>query len=277
MTSTIPKLHETLLNAILKIAKDDDRLVAVLAGGSLVHGGFDEHSDLDLVIVSRAETYSSVMEDRRAFAERCGELLTAFTGEHVGESRLLICLFGPSPIHVDLKFVDENAFDHLIERPKILWTRSPDFESRLDAAEIQWPNQSPEWFEDRFWIWVHYAATKVARGELYEAIGMLSFMREQVLGPLIYAQADRPQRGVRRLEKEFSVASKALENTVALHNRPAVLAALRASIVHYEALSTGTQANTVLRATVKTFVADLVSANEGAHEGSAPPGERWTA
>ncbi len=39
------------------------------------------------------------------------------------------------------------------------------------------------------WIWLHYAATKLARGELYEAIGMLAFFREQVLGPLIYRRA----------------------------------------------------------------------------------------
>ena len=28
-----------------------------------------------------------------------------FTGEHVGESRVLICLYGPPLLHVDLKFV----------------------------------------------------------------------------------------------------------------------------------------------------------------------------
>lgn len=43
---------------------------------------------------------------------------------------------------------------------------------------------SLQWFEARAWIWLHYAATKLARGELYEAIGMLGFFREQVLGPL---------------------------------------------------------------------------------------------
>jgi hypothetical protein len=31
-------------------------------------------------------------------------LLVGFTGEHVGEPRVLICLYGPPVLHVDLKF-----------------------------------------------------------------------------------------------------------------------------------------------------------------------------
>ena len=40
-----------------------------------------------------------------AFAAGLGPLLACFTGEHVGEPRLLIALYGPPPVHVDLKFV----------------------------------------------------------------------------------------------------------------------------------------------------------------------------
>lgn len=42
-----------------------------------------------------------------------------------------------------------------------------------------------EWFESRARIWLH-AVVKLGRGELFEAIGMLSFFREQVLGPMLY-------------------------------------------------------------------------------------------
>ena len=45
------------------------------------------------------------MGERRTIAESCGGLLAAFTGEHVGEPRLLICLYGPPLAHVNLKFV----------------------------------------------------------------------------------------------------------------------------------------------------------------------------
>ncbi|MER7057532.1 MULTISPECIES: hypothetical protein [unclassified Streptomyces] len=31
-----------------------------------------------------------------------------------------------------------------------------------------------QWIEDRFWIWVHYGATKLGRGELFEVNGFLA-------------------------------------------------------------------------------------------------------
>ncbi|NRS94850.1 hypothetical protein DFH40_002566 [Clostridium beijerinckii] len=45
------------------------------------------------------------MNERIKIAESLGTLLSAFTGEHVGEPRLLICLCEPELLHVDLKFV----------------------------------------------------------------------------------------------------------------------------------------------------------------------------
>ena len=201
MPSTLPRLHTEFIERIRGEVERDGRLAALLAGGSYVHGGFDEHSDLDFVVVVEEHAYDGVMASRRRFAEQCGELLAAFTGEHVGEPRLLICLYGPPLMHVDLKFVTPSGLDRLVERPVVLFARDPErIEARLDAAAIAWPNASPDWFEQRAWIWLHYGAAKLARGELLEAIGMLAFFRDQVLGPMLHRRAGRPQRGVRRME-----------------------------------------------------------------------------
>ena len=51
MTSTLPFLHTAFLETLTEKLKQDDRFEALLAGGSMVHGGFDEHSDIDLVPV----------------------------------------------------------------------------------------------------------------------------------------------------------------------------------------------------------------------------------
>jgi hypothetical protein len=48
----------------------DDRFEALLAGGSIVHGGFDEHSDIDLVPVVRDDAYAQVMATRRETAAK---------------------------------------------------------------------------------------------------------------------------------------------------------------------------------------------------------------
>jgi len=234
MPSTIPQLHTEFLERVRSEVVRDTRLNALLAGGSYIHGGFDQHSDLDFVVVVEDDKYPEVMSSRHDFAQRIGDLLAAFTGEHVGEPRLLICLYGPPLIHVDLKFVRSSDIGRLIERSAVLFARDPEhIEAQLDAAVIAWPNLPPEWFEQRAWVWLHYGATKLARGELFEAIGILAFFREQVLGPMLHRRMGRPQRGVRRMELIGGKASQQLARTVAAHDAMSVRAALLAAIDMY--------------------------------------------
>jgi predicted nucleotidyltransferase len=233
MTTPVPGPHSALLDRIVAALRRDDRLEAVLASGSLVNGGFDGHSDLDLVVLVRPDVYVATMSERRAIADGIGGLLAAFTGEHVGEPRLLICLYGLPLVHVDIKFVTLEDMRSLVERPRLLWARDPPkVQECLDVADVAWPNRSPQWFEDRAWVWLHYCATKLLRGELYEAIGMLAFFREQILGPMFHRWAGRPQRGVRRIELDAH-ATAALAETVPALDRGAALRALEKSIALY--------------------------------------------
>ncbi|HEY0504600.1 MAG TPA: nucleotidyltransferase domain-containing protein [Lysobacter sp.] len=234
MPSTIPLLHSQFLERVRAAVAADERFSALLAGGSYVHGGFDEHSDLDFVIVVDDDRYAEAMASRTRFAESLGDLLNAFTGEHVGEPRLLICLYGPPLLHVDLKFVTATDLDRRVERPAILYARDrAAVEARLDAAHILWPERAPQWFEDRSWIWLHYAATKWARGELFDAIGMLAFFRDQVLGPMSHRRASRPQRGMRRAEMLGMDDDGRLSATVATHDAASVRAAILAAAALY--------------------------------------------
>jgi hypothetical protein len=231
MTSTLPALHSSYVDRVTQSAQADPRIQALLGGGSLVHGGFDAHSDLDFVLVVADADFAAAMRDRHVFAQGLGGLLSAFTGEHVGEPRLLICLYGPPLIHVDLKWVTPADLDRRIERPQVIWARDPGaVTARLSKADIAWPNQTPQWFEDRAWIWLHYGATKLRRGELYEAISMLSFFREQVLGPMLSRRAGGLQRGVRRIEAMNEVR---LKRTLAGHDAEEVATALTASMELY--------------------------------------------
>ena len=101
----LPDLHARMLERVVAAVRADERFEALLGTGSMAYGGFDEHSDLDFVIVVSAGDHAAAMAGRQAFAARLGSLLAAFSGEHVGEPRLLICLFGPPLLHVDLKLI----------------------------------------------------------------------------------------------------------------------------------------------------------------------------
>ena len=231
--------HRAVLETIRARVAADGRFCGLLIGGSVLHGGFDEYSDLDLVLVTDDAAYDAVMADRKAVAAALGPLLSAFTGEHVGEPRLLICLYGDLPVHVDLKFITADALDVLVERPAILWARDETVGRRLDAARIVWPNRPADWFEDRFWTWVHYGAVKIGRGELFEALSMLDFMRDRVLGPLIHERTSGYQRGLRRIETAAPDWTARLEATLATHDRADIVRALHEAADLYRALRAG--------------------------------------
>jgi hypothetical protein len=234
MTGTLPTYHAAFLDNARGVLSSDPRIHTLLAGGSLIHGGVDEFSDLDFVVVVEDDAYPDVLASRMHIARRLGPLLSAFTGEHVGEPRLLICLYGPELLHIDLKFVTMADLDRLVERPVVLWSRDKvAVEERLDRADISWPNLDPDWFEARAWIWLHYGAARALRGELFEAISMLAFFRDQVLGPMLHRRAGRAQRGVRRIEAHRLDETGQLAATVARPDAGSVKASLVAAIDLY--------------------------------------------
>ena len=228
MLNTLPDLHRSFAEQLKLKLQSDSRIHSLLAGGSFIHGGFDQYSDLDFVVVIDPLYYDEIMAQRMAFAGTLGHLLHAFTGEHVGEPRLLICLFGPELLHVDLKFITLDMLTQRVEEPTVLFTRDNDaLKRQLAKFSAHWPNMTPEWFESRAWIWLHYAVVKLGRGELFEALGMLSFFREQVLGPMLFRRANLPQRGVRRIEALGIDPDGLLTSTLATHDRHSVGIAIR--------------------------------------------------
>ena len=229
-------VHERFIERAIEYLRQDQRLTGLLAGGSMVNGSMDEYSDLDLIVVYRHECQREIMEQRLRIAEELGNLLSAFTGEHVGEPRLVICLYGPDPLHVDLKFVHPKELESRIENPKILWERGSDITTILNQTTTTPPYPDPQWIEDRFWVWIHYGATKLGRGELFEVIDLLTFMRSTVLGPLVLIRNGQQPRGVRKLEKYGIQELEDLKGTISLHSFDSCYQALKNTINIYQSL-----------------------------------------
>lgn len=234
--SSMPESHRQFLRTSVERLMVDRRLVGVAAGGSYLTDSMDEFSDLDLIIAVQPEQYAEVVGDRVRIANSIGQLLAAFTGEHVGEPRVLICLYECPLLHVDLKFVSVEDAAKRVEDPFVLWERDGRLTSALSNGNADYPSPDPQWIEDRFWIWVHYAATKVGRGELFEAIDFLSFIRGNVLGPLALRRAGARPAGVRRIESVAPEFARQLCRTVASHDTADCLRALRASVELYRSL-----------------------------------------
>jgi len=229
----VPEHLRELAERVVAEAAADARVLAVVVGGSVASGTSDEYSDLDLVLVCTAEGQPGCLAEAKEFAGRVGPLLSSFTGEHVGEPRLLITLFGPPLVHVDLKFVTPDGYRNRVENGLVLWQRDDTVDRVLAESTPCWPQPDVQLIEDRFWVWVHYTAVKIARGELFEAIEALDMIRGAAIAPLAGIGRTMRPAGVRRLETLAPELVPALRETVATADREDCLRALKASIEVY--------------------------------------------
>ena len=113
-------------------------------------------------------------------------------------------------------------------------------------TEAVYPEPDLEWIEARFWIWVHYGAAKIARGEIFETLNFLGFLRYRVLGPLALASAGARPDGVRRIETRIPAAAERLAACVAGPDAAACLDALDATVALYELLLYGNEGFSVV-------------------------------
>jgi predicted nucleotidyltransferase len=261
---SLPEAHRQFLEASIDALKRDTRIVGLAAGGSFLTNSMDEFSDLDLLIASEQQDHRDVMADGIRIAGALGSLLAAFTGEHVGEPRLLICLYrGTPPLHVDLKFIALPDLARRVEDPAVLWEREGRLTRALAAGTAEYPMPDRQWIEDRFWVWIHYAAAKLGRGELFEVLDILSFLRRTVLGPLALAGSDARPAGVRRLELLVPRHVQRLQATVATHDPVACGRALQACVELYHLLRSdgaGVQFRDAAEKAATDYLSDTVTA-----------------
>lgn len=262
-----PSLIAAFLEAALPRLAADLRFVGVAAGGSYAAGALDEYSDLDLVVAVEPDAYDQVLAERQAIAAGLGPLLVAFTGEHVGEPRLLICLYGPPPLHVDLKFMRLDDAAERVEDPVVLWERAGRLSARLGGEPARFPAPDAQWIEDRFWVWVHYVATKIGRGELLEAADALASIRGLTFGPLALASRGGRPTGVRKLEQVAPDLAAEITRTVASCDARSCLAALEAAVALYRRLREqtappGLRRHTAAEAAAVAYVREIVGRTE---------------
>lgn len=221
---------------VAEIVQRDETVLGLAAGGSWISGEMDEYSDLDLLLITK-EKVTGNKEQMLQYAKSFGDLISGFTGEHVGEPRVLICLYDNPLLHVDIKFLTLPELYDRVENPAVLFERNNQLSEIINSTNAVWPQPDFQWIEDRFWTWVHYACLKIGRGELMEAFDFLSFLRMTVLSPLLQVKNNKQARGMRRVETGLNPSD--LENlkiTIAQYNKTSVIKALDNCIGIYKSL-----------------------------------------
>jgi len=244
-----PEYFNSFVDSMAKILSANEDYLALAAGGSWIDGRMDQYSDIDLVVVHQRKMIS--LEEKQAVAQAGGELLTSFTGEHVGEPRLLICLYDNPILHVDIKFVHLPDMCSRVEDPVVIWERDLVLSNLLSKSKAVFPYPDFQWIEDRFWVWIHYAAAKIGRGELIETLTFLSFMQQTVLGPLALIRNNELPKGVRKLETVLPDEDLvAIQSTVAANlNKVSCVNALRNVVAYYLVLRDAVMPASIVRKT----------------------------
>ena len=231
-------IFESFIQRVIDVIEKNPAMIGLAVAGSWITQETDTFSDLDLVLIS-SNKISHDPDQMKAIAKQFGPLLSAFTGEHVGEPRVLICLYDEPLLHVDLKFLLPDEFYERVENPIVVWERENQLTEIMAKTKSAWPYPDYQWIEDRFWVWIHYATLKIGRGELFETLDFISLLRTMVLGPLLLIKNGNQPRGVRKLETKLSANDlAAIKETVAMLDKPSLIAALWKCIDIYEDLRT---------------------------------------
>lgn len=231
-------IQEAFAKHAVKILEQEEDVLGLAAGGSWISQELDAYSDLDLILVTRSKlTHDPAL--MLNYAEKLGLLLSGFTGEHVGEPRLLICLYDAPILHVDLKFLCLEEFHERVENPSLLLDKTGELAAILQSSPAHFPYPDYQWLEDRFWTWVHYALVKIGRGEYMEAHDFLGYLRMTVLGPLLHIKNKNLPRGVRKVETALVTADlEGLRRTLPQYNKKSLLESLRHAASLYKDLRT---------------------------------------
>ncbi|MER0440094.1 aminoglycoside 6-adenylyltransferase [Emticicia sp. W12TSBA100-4] len=229
-------IQQEFTQKCVSILQKDESVIGLAVAGSWLTNEMDEFSDLDLVLVTKQK----ISHDKSlmiTYAQKLGNFLSGFTGEHVGEPRVLICLYDNPLLHVDIKFLTIEEFAHRIENPVVLLDTDGQLQKIIEQTTYQFPYPDYQWLEDRFWIWVHYALLKIGRGEYTEAFDFMGFVRMVVLGPLLHIKNGNLPRGVRKVETQLLAEDfEALRNTIPVYNRESLLESLANAVELYRSL-----------------------------------------
>lgn len=229
-------IQQQFAKRVAELLRDDPEVIGLAVAGSWITNEIDPYSDLDLVLITK-EKVAGNKQMMVGYAGRFGKLLNAFTGEHVGEPRLLICLYDDPLLHVDIKFLTLPEFHARIEDPGILLDKEGQLADVINTTTAVWPYPDYQWLEDRFWTWVHYIATKIGRGEYFESLDGIGFLRARVLAPLMQVKNGLLPKALRKVEKELPADDIAdLIATVADYDPVSIIEALTHCIRIYRKL-----------------------------------------
>ena len=134
-------MQKEFAGKVVDIVKNDSNVIGLAVAGSWITNELDEYSDLDLILITKKKI-SGDKEKMMLYAKSFGDFISGFTGEHVGEPRVLICLYDNPLLHVDIKFLTMPEFQTRIENTILLFERNNELTEIISHTKAEWRSLS---------------------------------------------------------------------------------------------------------------------------------------
>ena len=173
----LPPNHQAFVSSFVSACQNDDRVIAAFLGGSNVKGKADQYSDIDLTLITSADSFDKFFEQRESFLQSLGELVFF---ENFDIPNIVFFIFADDT-EGELYIYNENQLDNiqsgpfhiLIDKKNILMGRSFPEREADPSRQTEKLRQSIYWF----WHEMSHFIKAVGRGQLWWARGQLEQLR----------------------------------------------------------------------------------------------------
>jgi predicted nucleotidyltransferase len=172
-----PPHYQAVIDRFVAACRADERVAAAFLVGSYATGAADDHSDLDLFVVTVEGTFDDFAAGRQAFARQLGEPLFQ---EDFDLPATLFLIF-PDGAEVELNVLPESRVGQLLDRPHwslldkkgLLTGAPPAYEADATGEAAETLRRQIAWF----WHDLSHFVTALSRGRLWWASGQLEALR----------------------------------------------------------------------------------------------------
>ncbi|HET6445901.1 MAG TPA: nucleotidyltransferase domain-containing protein [candidate division Zixibacteria bacterium] len=173
--------RQDILNDLLALMGQDDRLSGVILVGSAAEGFDDRFSDIDLsVVVDGEHEVATLFDDWKTRIAALFPVLSVFEVAH-SENMFLSGFLLTNILELDIGFLSIKDLLAKQRRWKIVFDRSGQIEEIMRSS---WENREPSDREseyrrrlDSIWHYITHTALSIARGHRWRAIHYLDVVR----------------------------------------------------------------------------------------------------
>ena len=234
--------HQAILDKFVKACQSDDRIVATLLVGSYVKGKADEHSDLDLYLITTDEAYDDFASKRESFVRLFGEPLFM---DDFGLPGIVFLIF-PDGSEVEVSYVRESQASHVFSEPYKVLLDKKNFTAGVVTREREADQESQRGKLRRliYWFWheLSHFISAMGRGHLWWAHGQLSALRLYCMNLARlrnnFSDADIGEEGYFKIDNALPVEQlSALQTTFPAMEQSAMLQAALVIVNFYKELA----------------------------------------